>query len=137
MDVSVPMKVIKGKIYLVRGQKVLLDSDLAGMYGIETKNLNKAVKRNLSRFPQDYMFQLTDEESKGLRFQVGTANEAGHGGSYHNALRFFGAISFSFRISPGRMSSKPNMKVGAADVKSPDNREKGANPLLSRNCNRR
>jgi len=74
MDVSVPMEVIRGKIYLIHGQKVLLDSDLAVMYGIETKNLNKAVKRNLSRFPQDFMFQLTSEESKGLRFQIGTSN---------------------------------------------------------------
>ncbi|MRR58045.1 MAG: ORF6N domain-containing protein [Deltaproteobacteria bacterium] len=88
MDVSVPMEVIKGKIYLIRGQKVLLDSDLADLYGIETKNLNKAVKRNLSRFPQDFMFQLTSEESKGLRFQIGTSNEAGRGGRRYNPYVF-------------------------------------------------
>lgn len=88
MDVSVPMEVIKGKIYLIRGQKVLLDSDLAELYGIETKNLNKAVKRNLSRFPQDFMFQLTIEESKGLRFQIGTSNEEGRGGRRYNPYVF-------------------------------------------------
>ncbi len=88
MDVSVPMEVIKGKIYMIRGQKVLLDSDLADLYGIETKNLNKAVKRNLSRFPQDFMFQLTSDESTGLRFQIGTSKEAGRGGRRYNPYVF-------------------------------------------------
>ncbi|MEA5115776.1 MAG: ORF6N domain-containing protein [Geobacteraceae bacterium] len=88
MNVSVPMEVIKGKIYLIRGQKVLLDSDLAVLYGIETKNLNRVVKRNLSRFPQDFMFQLTSDESKGLRFQIGTSNEAGRGGRRYNPFVF-------------------------------------------------
>ena len=63
MDVAVSMELIRKKIYLVRGQKILVDSDLADMYAVETKNLNKAVKRNISRFPSDFMFQLTTEES--------------------------------------------------------------------------
>jgi hypothetical protein len=50
-DVTIPVEVVKGKIYLIRGQKVLLDSDLAELYGVETKVLNQAVKRNLNRFP--------------------------------------------------------------------------------------
>lgn len=53
----IPAEVVRGKIYLIRGQKVLMDADLAEMYGVETSNLNKAVKRNLDRFPDDFMFQ--------------------------------------------------------------------------------
>jgi phage regulator Rha-like protein len=88
MDVTVPLEVIRGKIYLVRGQKILIDSDLAEMYGVETKNLNKAVKRNISRFPQDFMFQLTIEESASLKFQIGTSSQSGHGGRRYNPYVF-------------------------------------------------
>jgi hypothetical protein len=59
MNMTIPVEIVKGKIYLIRGQKVLLDSDLAELYGVETKVLNQAVKRNTHRFPQDFMFQLT------------------------------------------------------------------------------
>jgi hypothetical protein len=54
MNLTIPVESVKGKIYLIRGQKVLLDSDLAELYGVETKVLNQAVKRNLPRFPQDF-----------------------------------------------------------------------------------
>lgn len=60
-------------IHNIRGQKVMLDSDLAMLYGVLTKNLNKAVKRNVQRFPEDFMFQLTEEEYESLRFQIGTS----------------------------------------------------------------
>ena len=70
---------IQDLIYTVREQKVMLDSDLAQLYGVLTKNLNKAVKRNIERFPQDFMFQLTKEEFQNLRFQNGTSKSA-HGG---------------------------------------------------------
>ena len=63
---------IKNMIYIIRGQKVMIDSDLAMLYGVETKNLNKAVKRNIERFPENFMFQLTKEEWNNLRFQIGT-----------------------------------------------------------------
>lgn len=63
---------IEERIYLIRGQKVMLDSDLAELYGVLTKNLNRAVRRNLDRFPPDFMFQLTEEEAEALRFQIGT-----------------------------------------------------------------
>ena len=77
---TVPVEIVKGKIYLVRGQKVLLDSDLAELYGVDVKVLNQAVKRNSDRFPQDFMFQLTLEESGGLRFQSGISKPEGRGG---------------------------------------------------------
>ena len=65
---------IEKMIFVIRGVKVMLDSDLAELYGVETKNLNKAVKRNISRFPEDFMFQLDSSELADLRFQFGTAN---------------------------------------------------------------
>jgi hypothetical protein len=65
---------IEPRILVVRGQKVMLDSDLAQLYGVETKALNRAVKRNRERFPQDFMFQLTPEEAADLRYQNGTSS---------------------------------------------------------------
>jgi hypothetical protein len=62
---------IRNKIYEIRGQRVMLDRDLAELYGVTTGNLNKAVKRNIRRFPCDFMFQLTKEEWDSLRFQIG------------------------------------------------------------------
>jgi phage regulator Rha-like protein len=61
---------IQKMIYEIRGQKVMLDSDLAALYGVELRSLNQAVKRNVGRFPQDFMFQLTAEEWKNLRSQI-------------------------------------------------------------------
>jgi len=70
---------IEEKIFLIRGQKVMLDSDLAEVYQVETKVLNQAVKRNLHRFPEDFMFQLTEDETESLRSQIVTSNK-GRGG---------------------------------------------------------
>jgi len=75
----VPIERIENKIYLIRGQKVMLDRDLAELYGVETKALNQAVKRNTSRFPDDFMFQLNKAEFKNLKFQFGTSSKV-HGG---------------------------------------------------------
>jgi len=71
----VPQDVIERKIYLIRGRKVILDTDLAGLYGVETKNLNLQVKRNIRRFPEDFMFQLIKEEN--LRLQIETSSYGG------------------------------------------------------------
>ena len=70
---------IAALIVTIRQNKVMLDSDLALLYGVETKALNRAVKRNLDRFPEDFMFQLTSEEADSLRCQTGTSN-TGRGG---------------------------------------------------------
>lgn len=69
---------IEQVILLIRGQRVMLDRDLAALYGVETKNLNKAVQRNLDRFPADFMFQLTADEAESLRFQFGTLKRGQH-----------------------------------------------------------
>ena len=74
----VPAERIETKILLIRRQKVMLDTDLAAMYGVSVKVLNQAVKRNIERFPEDFMFQLTPEEAVRLRSQIVTL-ETGRG----------------------------------------------------------
>jgi hypothetical protein len=69
---------IEQVILLIRGHRVMLDRDLDALYGVETKNLNKAVRRNLDRFPADFMFQLTADEAECLRFQFGTLKRGQH-----------------------------------------------------------
>ena len=66
---------IKNLIYTIRGKQVMLDSDVARLYHYETKNINKAVKRNLERFPKEFCFQLTENEFQTLRFQFGTSKQ--------------------------------------------------------------
>ena len=80
MSTLVPAERIERAIFLIRGHKVMLDADLAELYGVKTFNLNKAVKRNISRFPEDFMFQLTAEEAVSLRFQIGMSKPRGRGG---------------------------------------------------------
>jgi ORF6N domain len=69
-----PNEVIINKIYLIRDQKIMLDKDLAELYKVTTSYLNKTVKRNLKRFPDDFMFQLTADEFKNLMFHFGTSS---------------------------------------------------------------
>ena len=69
---------VESLIYLIRGHRVMLDSDLATLYGVTTFNLNKAVKRNIGRFPGDFMFQFTKEEYRSLRFQIGILERGRH-----------------------------------------------------------
>ena len=68
------IEAIKDRILEIRGQRVMLDRDLAELYGVETKRLNEAVKRNINRFPEDFMFVLTEEEWLRLRSQFATSN---------------------------------------------------------------
>ena len=70
---------IKNLIYIIRGKQVMLDSDVAMLYNYDTKNINKAMKRNIERFPEDFCFQLTEEEVNSLRFQIGTLKNNGRG----------------------------------------------------------
>jgi len=72
-----PDDVVMNRIYFIRDSKVMLDKDLAELYGVLTGNLNKAVKRNIKRFPDDFMFRLTDKEFENLIFQFGTSSWGG------------------------------------------------------------
>ena len=76
-EISIPDEIIGNKILLIREKKVMLDRDLAELYGVSTGNLNKAVKRNIKRFPSDFMFQLTQREFENLIFQFGTSSWGG------------------------------------------------------------
>lgn len=73
----IPHERITRAILLIRGQKVMLDSDLAELYGVETKALNRAVRRNIRRFPEDFMIQLSSDEAERLRCQIGTSKQGG------------------------------------------------------------
>jgi len=80
-----PDETIINKIYIIREKKVMIDRDIAELYGVDTRVLNQAVKRNLKRFPDDFMFQLTDEEFRNLRSQIVTSS---WGGSRYKHMAF-------------------------------------------------
>ena len=86
-DLVLPAAVIEGSILLIRGQTVILDSDLAKLYGVATRALVQAVKRNIRRFPADFMFQLTREEDETLRSQT-VISKKGRGGRRYSPYAF-------------------------------------------------
>ncbi len=77
-DLNLPDHIITSKIYLIRNQKVMLDRDLAKLYGVETKQLKRQVRRNLDRFPLSFMFELNSKEFENLRSQIGTLKRGSH-----------------------------------------------------------
>jgi len=83
----IPDELVINKIYFVRGQKVMLDNDLAVLYGVETKRLKEAVRRNIDRFPGDFMFELTQTEFESLRSQFATS-KTGRGGARYLPMAF-------------------------------------------------
>ncbi len=101
-DLSI--KEIGQRIYFIRGNRVMLDSDLAALYGTETKYINRAVRRNEQRFPDSFMFKLTAEESENLKSQSGTSSLASHGGRRKGPLVFteYGVVMLSSVLSRER-----------------------------------
>jgi len=77
MTTLIPVESIVNKIVLLRGEKVLLDQDLAEMYGVETKQLKRAVRRNIKRFPRDFIFELRKKDFENLRSHFGTSSWGG------------------------------------------------------------
>ncbi|MEI8346391.1 MAG: ORF6N domain-containing protein [Pseudomonadota bacterium] len=105
---------IEKMIYVIRGQKVMLDSDLAELYRVLTKNLNKAVKRNRDRFPSDFMFQLTQKEFDDLRFQFGTSSYTTKGRRYlPYVFTEYGIVALS-----GVLNSEVATKVNISIVRT-------------------
>ncbi len=102
----IPVDRIESLIFLIRGQRVILDSDLARLYGVETKVLNQAVRRKIERFPDDFVFQLSSEEFKALRSQIVTSN-GGRGGRRYPPFAFteHGAYQASNVINSERAKS--------------------------------
>ena len=76
-EILIPDDIISSKIYLIRNQKVMLDKDLSELYSVETKQLKRQVRRNLERFPEDFMFELSQQEFDNLRSQFGTSSWGG------------------------------------------------------------
>lgn len=115
-DLTLPEEIdIKSMIYTIRGQQVILDSDLAKLYQVETKNLNKAIKRNQDRFPERYYFQLTTEEYENLRFQSGTSSSNennGYGGRRYLPYVFteHGALAASY-VLKSKIASEMSIKI--------------------------
>ncbi len=99
--VSIPDEMIIQKIYFIRNEKVMLDKDLAELYNVETKQLKRAVRRNISRFPKDFMFELTNEEFDNWRSQFDTSS---WGGTRYNPMVFteHGVLM----LSSGRINKK-------------------------------
>jgi hypothetical protein len=98
-------------IYVIRGQRDMLDSDLAKLDGVQTKILNKAVKRNLEHFPTDFMFQLTQKEDESLRFHIGTSKN-GRGGRKYLPLVFTeGGVAMLSSVLMSNEASQVNISI--------------------------
>ena len=113
----VPIETIEKKIFLIRNKKVTLDSDIAGLYGTETKVLNKAVSRNKNRFPEDFMFQLSNEEWISLRSYSGTSKR-GRGGRRYLPYAFTEqGIAMLSSVLNSKRAVQVNIQIMRAFVK--------------------
>jgi len=113
-----PADRIESMILLVRGQKVMLDEDLARLYGTTTKRLNEQVRRNNKRFPPDFMFQLTDQEVSALRSQSATSKATGRGGRRYPPLVFTEqGVAMRSSVLNGERAIQVNILIMRAFVK--------------------
>ena len=112
----IPVERISSKIYLIRNEKVLLDFDLAELYGVETKQLKRAVRRNIDRFPLDFMFPLTKDEYNSLRSQIGTLKRGEHSKYLPYAFTEQGVAMLSSVLNSDR-AIKVNIAIMRAFVK--------------------
>lgn len=112
MDISI----LQAKIHEVRGQKVILDFDLSELYDVQTKVLNQAVKRNLQRFPEDFMFQLTENEYESLRSQIVTLKENGRG--KHKKYMPFAFTEQGIAMLSGILNSEVAINVNIAIMRT-------------------
>jgi len=122
---------VQDKIYLIRERSIMLDSDLASLYNVSTKVLNQAVRRNIERFPEDFMFQLTKEEWINLRSQIVTASWGGRRNepfafTEHGVLMLSGVLNSQRAIQEKQNSSQAipktkreiGFKIGESNIKS-------------------
>ena len=98
----IPQEVIENKIFLIRGKKVMLDRNLAILYEVPPKRLNEQVKRNIKRFPEDFMFQLTKEEADSLRSQFATLKRGQHSKYFPSAFTEHGILMLSSVLNSER-----------------------------------
>jgi hypothetical protein len=109
-DLQISDEIIMNQIYYVRGQKVMLDTDLATLYEVETKQLKRQVRRNLDRFPEDFMFELTLEEYNSLRCQFGTLEKGAHSKYLSMAFTEQGVAMLSSVLNSSR-AIKVNIQI--------------------------
>lgn len=108
---DITLSSIERMIYVIRGHKVMLDSDLASLYGVETKALNRQVIRNQARFPSDFMFRLSQEEYELLRYQFGTSKE-GRGGRRYLPLVFTeGGVAMLSSVLTSDEAARVNISI--------------------------
>lgn len=117
MNSIIPTEQIERRIYLIRSYKVMLDVDLAALYGVTTKRLNQQVSRNQRRFPEDFMFQLTADEAKSLRLHFATSN-TGRGGRRYFPYVFteYGAVMLSSVLNTP-VAIETSVKIARAFVR--------------------
>jgi hypothetical protein len=108
--IAIPDEVLMNKIYLIRGQKVMLDSDLAELYEVETKRLKEQVRRNKERFPEDFMFELTKEEYQQLKSQFGQFGRGEHSKYHPFEFTEHGVLMLSSVLNSDR-AIKVNIRV--------------------------
>lgn len=113
-SVTVPAELIQQRILVVRDKRVLLDSDLARFYGVQTRELNKAVSRNLDRFPEDFAFYLTAEEVRNLMFQSGTSSSQAADNEELDSKRQHGGAR-----KPRRVFTEQGVAMLASVLRSP------------------
>jgi len=112
----IPEDVLMGKIRLIRGQKVMLDSDLAELYGVETRRLKEQVRRNMERFPKDFMFELTQEEYRQLKTDSAVTGRGGHSKYLPFAFAEHGVLMLSSVLNSER-AIQVNIRVMRIYVK--------------------
>jgi hypothetical protein len=128
----IPSALVSQKIFFVRGTRVMLDADLARLYGVATKNLNKAVKRNASRFPSDFMFQLSSHEMLDLRFQIGTSKREQGGRRYSPYAFTEQGIAMLFQRAP-QFTGRPSERRGHPHLRSASRNAGNSRRIASKN----
>jgi hypothetical protein len=111
-NIMLPDEVVITKIFVVRGQKVMIDRDLAELYGVETKRLKEAVRRNMTRFPEDFMFEMTKKEFSVWRTQFATSNSDKKGLRYSPFCFTEQGVTMLSCILNNHRAIKMNIQIG-------------------------
>jgi phage regulator Rha-like protein len=114
--VSIPVEVLMDKIYIIRGLKVMLDRDLGELYGVETKRLKESVRRNMDRFPEDFMFELSEEEYKYLKKNISSRGRGQHPKYPPFAFTEHGVLMLASVLNSGR-AAQINIQVVRVFIK--------------------
>lgn len=114
---AVPPHILERRIYFIRGHKVMLDSDLAELYSVSTKRLNEQVTRNIGRFPEDFMFQLEEDETEALRSQIATSNDGRGGRRYFPRVFTEQGVAMLSSVLKSERAAQVNIAIMRAFVR--------------------